>query len=103
MQTLADFLREQAEQEHAEAPERERKRADWLAAVERLLQQIETWLREADTVNVLHIERVPVELNEAGMGIYVAPGLVVRLRARRAQILPEGRNTFGQVLREDNG
>lgn len=102
MTTLAEFLEKQATQERAEAPERERKRAEWLAAVERLLQQMETWLREADKEKILHIERTSVERSEAGLGIYAAPAMVIQLGTRRLEIVTGGLNTFGSVNRSDN-
>ena len=103
MTTLADFLKEQAAQERAEAPLRQAKLAEWLAAVEHLFQQMETWFRESDVENVLQLKRTSIEIGEAGLGVYQAPALAIKLRDRFLDIITGGRNTFGSINREDTG
>lgn len=44
MPSLTEFLNAQAEQLQAQAPERDKVRQEWVEAVERLIQQVETWL-----------------------------------------------------------
>lgn len=72
MTTLSEFLRAQAEQERAKAPERARKLHEWQVAVEHLLRQMETWLREADHEQILVIQWTKREMREAGLGVYLA-------------------------------
>lgn len=100
MTTLADFLNEQAAQERAEAPERERKRDEWIQAIERLLQSMEEWIREADRQAILHVERTRVEHREQGLGHYSAPCLIVTLGIKRIDVVPVARNVVGRVLRD---
>ena len=45
MATLAEFLRTEGQEFRAKVPERERKRQEWLQALERLYRQIEDWLQ----------------------------------------------------------
>lgn len=95
MPSLADFLKEQAQQLLAQAPERDRVRQEWVEAVERLIRQIEMWLVQADTDKVLRVERTAIERREHRVGTYVAPALVISLGERRVTITPVARYALG--------
>jgi hypothetical protein len=95
--TLSEFLKDQAAIERAQVPERQRRRDEWVQAVERLLVQIEDWLRQADTEKVLQVERTEVERREQALGFYKAPGLVIRLRNRQITVLPHARNVLDYI------
>ncbi len=88
MSTLAEFLKEHGEKLRAGAPERAKRREEWVAAVERLVQQIEGWLRQADGEQVLQVERIAVERQEPQLGAYLAPALNIALGGERVQVLP---------------
>ena len=49
MGTLTEYLKDKAAKLRAEKPERERLIEDWRSALDRLLDQLEQWVREADT------------------------------------------------------
>jgi hypothetical protein len=93
--TLTEFLKEQAEDLRAQAPERARIRDEWVAAVGRLIDQLEQWVRQADSEHVLEVKRIEVEIKEWRIGIYKAPTLVIELGAIRVQLLPIARYTLG--------
>jgi hypothetical protein len=97
MGTLAEFLKEQSEKLRGGAPERAKNREEWVAAVERLIRQIEGWLREADPEKVLEVERTAVELGERQLGRYTAPGLTITLGSERAQVRPGTRYGMGPM------
>src|SRR5947208_2762695 len=87
MSTLTDFLKEQAEERHSQAAERLRRREEWVASVQRLLNQVKTWLRQADTVNLLELEEGQVVRREEGLETYQVPTLTVRLGDRTLEIV----------------
>lgn len=102
MSILADFLNEQAAKYRSEAPERERNRNEWVGAVERLIQQMEGWLRGADSQQMLEVHWKPIELREEGLGVYTVPSLEIRMGDRQVEIIPRGRNAVGSITRDDN-
>jgi hypothetical protein len=87
-----------AEELRAQAPERVRIRDEWVAAVGRLIDQMEQWVRQADSEHVLEVKRIEVEIKEWRIGIYKAPALVIELGAIRVQVLPIARYTLGPWL-----
>jgi hypothetical protein len=101
MTRLADFLKEQAAEQRRTAPEMEQKRKEWVAAVERLIEQMENWLRQADSEMILRVERIRVEMLEEGLGEYAVPGLSIKLGTQRVEVLPRARNVAGAILLED--
>ncbi len=90
-QTFQQFLQELAREQGGQ--EVLARRREWVAAVERLLEQLTAWLREADAGKVLEIDRTEVERAEAGLGRYTAPGLSVGVGRVRSQVAAVGRNT----------
>ncbi len=97
MPILDDFLKEHASLAVARPDYYEKQRLEWVGAVERLLAQLEKWLREADTEGVLHLERISVTRHEYGLGSYTAAGLVVHLGRLQVDIVPIARNTLGPL------
>ena len=75
MGTLTEYLKDKAAKLRAEKPERERLIEDWRSALDRLLDQLEQWVREADTERILEVRRTEHKFNDEGMGPYTAPGL----------------------------
>jgi hypothetical protein len=95
MSTLKEFLTSRAEIERERASERIATQQEWRAAVQRLIEKIAEWLRDADELNLLKIEDEVHELREANVGVYIMPGLVIRLETEEARVVPIGRNSIG--------
>ena len=98
MKTLKEFLAERAEIEHGRADEKKAIQQEWIGAVRRLIQQIKDWLADSDTNHLLEIAESSHELREMDVGVYTAPGLVVREEAREVRILPVARMVVGPLL-----
>lgn len=93
--SFQDFLRQKAGV--TDIRERNRNRSEWLKAVQRLLEQIEGWLRAADSENLLETMRYDVERVEGRLGIYDAPALKIRLGTDEVDIVPVGRFAIGPL------
>jgi hypothetical protein len=98
MKTLKEFLNERAEIERGRADEKKAIQQEWIWAVRRLVQQIREWLLAADQEHLLRVDERYYELREVDVGVYTAPGLVIRLEAREVQILPIARMVVGPFL-----
>jgi hypothetical protein len=88
---FSEFLNEKAEALRAQASERACIRDDWVAAVGRLLEQVEQWVRQADPKHVLEVKRIEVEIREWRIGVYKAPALVIGFRSLNVQVIPIAR------------
>lgn len=84
---LADLAREQG------GPEVRARRDEWLGAVERLFTQIEGWLKKSDPDGVLEVHRRDTEREEAGLGRYAVPELVISVGKLKVEVTPGGRNS----------
>lgn len=93
--SFQEFLRQKAEGTNSR--DRNRIRGEWLGALNRLLDLIRDWLREADPENLLEIVPYEVERVEERLGIYEAPALKIRLGTDALDILPVGRFSIGPV------
>jgi hypothetical protein len=85
-----EFLREKAK--GSELGSRNRSRAEWLGALNRLFEQVRDWLRQSDPDDLLEILPYEVERVEERLGIYDAPALKIRLGTDSVDILPVGRH-----------
>jgi hypothetical protein len=63
----------------------------------RLVEQIRTWLQEADSERVLTIRDESHTLSEEGYGTYDLPGLVVRLGGRTVRVVPVAGRVAGPL------
>jgi hypothetical protein len=97
MSTLKEFLKDRAEIERGRANEKLAIQQEWKAAVERLINQIFAWLKEADELQVLKIEEEWHHLREVSVGVYNVPGLVIRLEAQEVRVVPIARDVVGPV------
>lgn len=66
MKTFKEFLQEQAEPLRREATANRERVLAWAESVERLIDQMMAWLRDADPQNFLWVDRRPVDLREEG-------------------------------------
>jgi hypothetical protein len=93
MKTLREFLEEKARIPGQE--ERRQRREEWVACVQRIMQQFSDWLAEADTLGVLEIVPLDLERIEQGLGNYRVPGWSIQFEDTVIKILPVGRNVLG--------
>jgi hypothetical protein len=87
--SFQEFLRQKVE--GSDWRDRNRTRGEWLGALNRLLDQIQDWLRELDPEDVLELITYQVERVEERLGVYDAPALKIRVNTDAAEILPMGR------------
>ena len=93
--TFREFLDEKARE--SPAGERRRRRDEWINAVDRLLGQIEVWLREADPDARLEFEHLTEKRLESGIGEYEVSSLRIRLGDAQIDVKPVARNVMGLV------
>ncbi len=98
MKTLKDFLAEHAEIERGRADEKRAMQQEWTGALHRLIGQIREWLVDSDPEYLLEIEESHHEIREVNVGVYTAPGLVIRLEAREVRLMPIARKVVGPLL-----
>lgn len=92
MTTLAEFLQNEGKEILARVSAAEQTRREWVASLGRLMEQIRTWLADADPEGVLKVTPQEFEVGEEKYGRYKAPGLVLDLGARRVEVRPGMRN-----------
>lgn len=84
--SFREFLKAKAEEYGVR--DRHRLRNEWLASLNRLLDQLQGWLREADPEGLLDIVRYRVSRTERGLGTYDAPAMKICLGAGDVDIAP---------------
>lgn len=94
--TFREFLDEKALASPAD--DRKRRREEWVNAVDRLLGQIEGWLREADPDSHLEFEHPKLMKWEGGIGEYEVGSLRIRLGDTLIEVNPVARNVVGRVF-----
>ncbi len=99
--SFRDFLKTKAGESGTR--DRHRRRAEWLGALHRLLEQIREWLREFDAEEVLDIEPYEVARTEHDLGTYDAPALRSRLGAGEVSVVPMGREVPMMAFRGASG
>lgn len=90
-QSFQEFLKELADQQGG--PEVLSRRDEWTGAVHRLYGDIEEWLKASDPAKVLKVDRHEVEREEAGLGRYAVPELVIGVGRLKAEVTPVGRSS----------
>jgi hypothetical protein len=68
MMTFREFLQQKAAEQQQQG--RRERRDEWVAAVDRLIEQLRTWLAESDPDRLLDVVRQEVEKAEPGLGVY---------------------------------
>jgi hypothetical protein len=79
MSNLKEFLSKQAAKQNVGVDQRDELRREWIEAVQRLMGQLEGWLRETDTEGALRIEPTAHRIGERKIGSYEAKGLRITL------------------------
>src|SRR4051812_7213296 len=97
MGVLTAFLKEKGEQLRTVQPEREQLVSEWQAAVERLIAQIEQWVREADAERLIQDSRMSHTFNDEKMGPYTAPGLKLDLDGQTVGVEPVARRVVASI------
>jgi hypothetical protein len=96
--SLKEFIASQAQKLRDEESQAANKRDEWLAAVDRLIQKITTWLTYADPDHaVLEVHETPYQLREEGIGSYEARGLTISAGRRELRVEPIARNVAGPL------
>ena len=98
MTSFQEFLKQKVDT--SALKDRNRSRGEWLGAINRLLDQVRDWLREADPDDLLEIVPYKVERVEKRLGIYDAPALKIRLGINSVNVLPVGRYAVGPLSLE---
>jgi hypothetical protein len=93
--TLKEFLASQADRLRAEESKAAQRRDEWLASLDRLYTQINSWIREADTASVLIIRDGFLPKRELGIGEYDARCLWIEIGSRQVRIEPVARTVAG--------
>ena len=77
---------------HEQAPKKKRGQeliAEWLPAIDALFTDIKKWLKESDPDSVIDIELSHQEVNEPGVGSYIAPRLNLNVLGKWIGIIPK--------------
>jgi len=90
MTSFQEFLHKKAEEQN-QGSRRER-RDEWIAAVQRLVDRIIGWLREADPERLLDITPQTIEKSEVGLGSYRISGLRIAVGDLAVRVVPVARN-----------
>jgi len=103
-----DLLKREAEKQEAYAVKRERLQKEWIGALDRMMRQLDSWLREADSGGALTIESTTHRISERKIGTYEARGLEISLASRSLgccliRIRPIARYSIGCIAGEDFG
>jgi hypothetical protein len=93
--SLRQLLEEEAIRQ--KDPQSQRERSEWVSSVMRLVEQIRTWLQEADREQILTIWDESHTLSEEGYGTYNIPGLTVRLGSRTVRVIPVAGRVAGPL------
>lgn len=98
--TFLEHLRQRQEQKQQQHQAKE----EWLSSLKRLLEQVRCWLKEAEESGLLRVRVKEIDLNEAGLGYYKAPGLVLWLGEDEEDFVllhPQQRQIIGAEGRVD--
>jgi hypothetical protein len=102
-QTFKEFLAQEAERLGREEEVQKARREEWLGAVNRLFDQMEAWIADADASRVLHVRRRTVTKTEHALGRFDAPILELRLGATSVDIDPVAYRVVGPGLEKPLG
>jgi hypothetical protein len=104
MGVLTEYVRKEAEQLKKEIHKREEAVKEWTAAVGRLYDQIERWIKDADSgVGLLHVGRLSrPTFQEPRLGGYELDCLGIAIgdggiSSRRAEIRPRARHVIAAI------
>jgi hypothetical protein len=96
VKSLREFLQEKAK-DRPDHEERNQRLQEWRGAVQQLLDQLQTWLREADPDGLLAFHSWEASAAEPSLGRYTVPVLLVKFFDDEVTIKPVARNAVGFV------
>ncbi len=100
---LTDFLRRHQRDNTSKSMDLGKTKAEWLAAINDLLDQISTWLKPAADEGLLKLARGEIVVREEALGVYQAPVLQIQSGVRVVSVEPIARVVFGGTGRIDMG
>ncbi len=92
--TLREFLLQNVPRDEMR---RRQWREEWVAAVDRLLAQLRSWLTEAGATELLDLEPLELEKREQGLGGYHVKGLAIHFGERTVKVVPVGRTVLAHL------
>ncbi len=93
--TLRELLEKKADQQQYK--NLRARQEEWVAAVDRLIGKMRTWLGEADPKGVLDLAPIEIQRSEPGLGTYKIRKLKINLGEAAVLVEPVGRNVVGVV------
>lgn len=97
MGVLADYLQTERDQLREVSQRRAAEYAEWVTAMNRLIEQTRRWLTEADGVGLLRLELPLLSVSEPRLGTYEINGLAVQLNGRRVVVAPRARYVVARI------
>src|SRR5262245_51074061 len=94
--TLREFLLKNAPRTEQEKRRRQR-REEWIAAVDRLIAQLRTWIADAGTADLLDLEPLEFEKREQYLGAYHIRGLAINFGESTVKVVPAGRTVLAHL------
>lgn len=101
--SLKEFLTEQAEQIRSEEEANKAEVTKWEAAIRRLIDQIEAWLKDSDPEGILDIRREAVDLAEDPIGRYQPLSLQIWMGGHHANVMPVALSVIGPSQKPGEG
>ncbi len=99
MATLTDFLRNQ---KAADNPERRTQRQKaWLSALDKLFQDIRSWLAEAEREKLIKVRLEKIRHTEENLGTFEVPRLTLTVDHKTVCLKPIGATIIGADGRVD--
>jgi hypothetical protein len=92
--SLHEFLVKNAPRD---AIQRRQQRAMWIGAVARLLKQMQEWLIDTGSHELLEMEPLEFERREQGLGAYRIQGLAIHFGERTVKVVPVGRRVLAHL------
>lgn len=101
--TLRDFLKQKAVLYEAESRTNQATIEEWKSALDRLFDQIETWIVASDPDHVVSVERSPIEISEPGLDDYRVTRMDLRAFGKWVGMIPKARKTVKRASPQQAG
>lgn len=100
---LMEFFQSKKQRADAEsaAIDWQKRRDEWLQAIDKLYVSIQDWLLEPVQKGVISLQRRPKQIEEAHLGNYSVDDLVLTVGDEKVIFSPKGRNVVGAEGRVD--
>lgn len=101
MSSFTEFLRSKQNEEQAESAGLEKRKSEWLDSLNELFMQIEEWLSEPLSQNLITLKKEIMEFDEYKIGSYRASRLILQIGYNTVYIEPVGTIIVGAKGRVD--